>query len=113
MDNFQVAIVGPPEVTAGFAAVGVQALSAETAEQALEQLQTVRANLKNKTGKQFAVVFVLEDLLKEIPQEDYDKLTKDALPAIIPLPGHAGSSGFGNEKLRRIVEKAVGSDIFS
>jgi vacuolar-type H+-ATPase subunit F/Vma7 len=45
-------------------------------------------------------------------KEKYKKLTSGALPAIIPIPGHKGSSGFGDEKIKRIVEQAVGSDIF-
>ena len=60
----------------------------------------------------YAIVFVMEDIIKEMSPEDYAKLSSGALPAIIPLPGSRGSSGFGNEKIRRIVEKAVGSDIF-
>lgn len=65
------------------------------------------------SGKKYAIIFILEEFLKEVSEEDYQKLSSGALPAIIPLPSHKGSTGFGESKIRKIVEKAVGSDIFS
>ena len=46
-----------------------------------------------------------------ISAEDEKKLSRGALPAIIPLPSHQGSSGYGLARLKRIVERAIGSDI--
>lgn len=108
--SYHIAIVGSKEETMGFAALGVKAFSAKTGEEA----KNVLFSLKKQTAEdeKYAVILVIEDLIKEISAEDYTKLSSGALPAIIPLPGNRGSSGFGNEKIRRIVEKAVGSDIF-
>jgi vacuolar-type H+-ATPase subunit F/Vma7 len=35
------------------------------------------------------------------------------LPSIVYIPGSQGSQGFARERVRRIVEKAVGADILS
>ena len=52
-----------------------------------------------------------EGISKVFPEDVYRKLSAGGLPAFIPLQ-EARSTGFGNEKIRRIVEQAVGSDIF-
>jgi len=59
----------------------------------------------------YAIIFITEDLAQEIPELEMKKLMQDVLPAIIPLPSHLGSTGFGNKRLSKIVEQAVGSDI--
>ena len=62
--------------------------------------------------ERFAIIFVIEDLAKEIPQVDYKKLSSSVLPSIIPIPGPRGSSGMGSKRIANMVEQAVGSDIF-
>ncbi len=114
--KYSIAIVGPKEEILGFAAIGVHTFSADTTEKACDVLFQLKKDMladgSQESGKKFAIIFVIESVFRDIPQEDYDKLSTGALPAIISLPGNRGSTGFGNEKIRRIVEKAVGSDIF-
>jgi vacuolar-type H+-ATPase subunit F/Vma7 len=111
--SYSVAIIGPKEETHGFEALGVIGFDATTAEEAKAALFQIKKGLSPEAnGKKYAIVFVIESLIKEISTEDYNKLSSGALPSIIPIPGNSGSSGFGNEKIRRIVEQAVGSDIF-
>lgn len=109
--KYEIAIVGPREQILGFSAVGVRAVFANTFEEAREHLFALKKAVEK--GEEFiGVLLVLEDFLAELSTEEYEKLSAGALPAIIPLPGISGGMGFGNEKIRRIVEKAVGSDIF-
>ncbi len=112
--TYSIAIIGRREEIMGFAAVGLQIFPIQDAAEARDTLFDLKARLTSDDAEaeRFAVIFVMEEFLREIAQEDYDKLAADALPAIIALPGNTGSSGSGNEKIRRIVEKAVGSDIF-
>lgn len=114
--SFSIAIVGPHEEILGFSALGFRTFSVDTAEEAKEVLFDLKKRITNEEDGEetetFGIIFVIEDFIKTIPADEYTKLTSGALPSIISLPGNRGSTGFGNEKIRRIVEKAVGSDIF-
>lgn len=108
--DYEIAIVGPKEVVLGFKAIGLTTAFAMTSEEALEKLW----ELKNETigdSPRYAIIFFLESHAKNIPIDEYKKLTADPLPAIIALPGPEGSTGFGMERLGQIVEKAIGSNI--
>ncbi|PCI24495.1 hypothetical protein COB57_04830 [Candidatus Peregrinibacteria bacterium] len=114
--KYKLAIVGTREITVPFMALGFDAKVVQTSEQALEVLFQLKkekqdAGVENSPNK-YAIIFVLEDFMKDIAIDDYKKLSSGALPAIIPIPSQKGASGFGETKIRRIVERAVGSDIF-
>ena len=115
MQNFSVAIVGPREEVLCFRAVGVEIFGASDANSAIEILRKIKksfgANEEN-SAKKFAVVFVIEEILQKIAPEELEKLSAGALPAIIALPGKKGASGAGLQKINRLVEKAIGSNIF-
>jgi V/A-type H+-transporting ATPase subunit F len=61
-----------------------------------------------KDGAQ--VIFITERAAALIP-ETLDKYRSQPLPAIIPIPGSRGNTGFGMRQLRANVEKAIGADI--
>jgi len=100
------AIIGPKDAILGFKALGLTPANATNSEEALEQLQALKAE------EQYAIIFIMEELAEGIREEDYDKLTQEALPAIIPVPGPKGSTGYGMKRISKFVEQAVGSDIF-
>jgi len=104
-ETYEIAIVGSKDAILGFRAIGAETRDAKTAEKALEELK----NLKEED--KYAIVFIIENLAKDIPQEEWKKLTADALPAIIAIPGPSGSTGFGMQRLGAIVEKAIGQNI--
>ncbi len=112
-DQHKIAIVGPKDAILGFKALGLETHSALDKEQALETLKS----LKKKTlgGKEdkpmYAIIFILEDLAAQLPEDEYKKLSASTLPAIVTIPGPKGSTGFGLKRISKIVEKAVGSDI--
>ncbi len=113
--KYGIAIIGRREEILGFAAVGLTLFPAESADAAREILFDLKRAITDETAadtKRYAIVFVMEEFVRELTPEDFAKLSAGALPSIISLPGNSGSSGYGNEKIRRIVEKAVGSDIF-
>jgi V/A-type H+-transporting ATPase subunit F len=110
--NFEIAIIGPKDAIIGFSALGVVPFEAYNAEETLEALRKIKSEKNSQDIARFAIVLVAEDLIVLIPKDEYKKLTKDALPAIISVPGISGTIGFGEEKIRRMVEQAVGSDIF-
>ena len=110
------AIIGSRETILGFKALGLDTVYANQTNIAVEKLfELKREKIETDDGKvnKYAIIFVMEDLMKDITPDDYKKLTSDPLPAIIPLPNHLGSTGFGLTKLKRIVEKGVGMDILN
>lgn len=115
MSTYRIAIVGPREVVAGFALLGVDVVPATTPAEAAESLLTLKRTLyTDEQGKErntYGIVFVSEDLASGISPEEEKKLARGALPAIVPLPSHRGSTGYGLTRLKRIVERAIGSDI--
>lgn len=116
MSNYKIAIVGSKEVTAVFSSLGFEVKNATTTQEATEVLYELKKARQDENDEsspnKYAVIFVLEEFIKDINVDDYKKLSSGALPAIIPIPSHKGATGFGETKIRRIVEKAVGSDIF-
>ena len=108
-----VAIIGPGAIISGFRALGVTPFNVEEGEQALEILRQIKKDIEENTPdtQKFAVVIIIESIAKDIPKEDMDKISKGALPAIVELPGLERSHGAGVAKLKRLAEKAIGSDI--
>lgn len=116
MHHYKMAIIGPRETILGFKAIGIEPVYAVDSKLAVEQLFSMKREKEEVNGEtlnKYAILFILEELAKEITLEDYKKLSADPLPAIIPLPSHMGTTGYGLQKLKIIVEKAVGMDILS
>lgn len=112
--DYKIAIVGPKEMVLGFKGLGLEVHDAESQSAAEEVLfELKKQTITESSSDRYAIVFVLESFIKNLDREKYQKLSQGALPAFIPIPGLTGSTGFGDEKIRRIVEKAVGSDIFA
>ncbi|MBN1494924.1 V-type ATP synthase subunit F [Candidatus Peregrinibacteria bacterium] len=117
LDNktYKIAMVGSKDQILGFKALGLKTITANSAEEAREALFRLNGetvNLNNESRKKYAIIFMTEELAMQISKEDYKKLTKEALPAIIPVPGIKGTTGFGLSRIKKMVEQAVGSDIF-
>jgi V/A-type H+-transporting ATPase subunit F len=113
MSAYKVAIVGPKSVISGFKALGVTPMSAENSDEALSILRTLKEGVESDAVEKYATVILIESLAKGIAEDDMEKITRGALPAIVMLPGLEGSSGAGIAKLKALAEKAVGSDVLS
>jgi V/A-type H+-transporting ATPase subunit F len=107
-------MVGSKEVVAGFSLLGADAVPVLSGEEAVEALFRLKKETKEENGSErpvYAIIFISEDLASGISPEDEKKLARGALPAIIPLPSNRGATGYGLERLNRIVERAVGTNI--
>lgn len=115
MSAYRIAIVGSRESVGGFALLGVDIVPVESTQEAVAELYRLKRETQaDELGIErntYAIVFITEDFASGIASDDEKKLARGALPAIIPLPSHHGSSGYGLQRLKRIVERAVGSDI--
>ena len=111
-NEYKIAIIGPTDTVSGFKALGVETLEATSGAQALEHLREIKRRAADPEAKaKYAVVCVLEDLMKDIDQAEYTKAVSGPLPAVVLLPGAAGSQGFAIGRLRQLAEQAVGASI--
>jgi len=117
-EKYKIAIIGNKETIIGFKALGLTPFNANTSEEALDQLhkvikeQITTDEKTEETRPAYAIIFITEDLAMNIPEEEYSKLNQGALPAIIPIPGSTGTTGYGLKRIGKMVEQAIGSDIF-
>ncbi|NLG80445.1 MAG: V-type ATP synthase subunit F [Firmicutes bacterium] len=103
MSMYKFAAVGEEEAVFGFRALGVDVFIVKHEDDAASVLQEAR-----KGG--YAVIFVTEQVAKAVP--DVIEGFQDApLPAVLIIPGVGGSLGLASQRMKRIVEKAVGADI--
>lgn len=113
-NQFKLAVVGGVSSVSLYRALGCETYSVYNQDQAREKTESLfRAahDDENKTPH-YAVVFVEEDYYKAFPEDLIEKFSRKALPAVIPVPSpKSGDDNFAANRLRKIVERAVGSDI--
>ena len=101
---YKTAVIGDRASVMGFMAAGFTVVEAYDAPHAAKALRHLAAT------DEYAVIFITEDLAAQITQET-DRYRALPIPAVIPIPGKAGPSGFGLENIKKSVERAVGADI--
>lgn len=98
---YRVAVVGDQESIYGFTVLGMEAVEAQSAQEA-------KAILERLIEEQFEIIYVIEALYEQLQGM---MMEEQLLPAIIPIPGVLGNTGCGMARVKRSVERAVGSDI--
>ena len=102
-ERYRIAVLGDQDSVLGFQALGLDVYPAETVEEARE---TLHRPAKENT----AIVYLTEQLAQGLESE-IARYKDDLTPAIILIPGKAGSLGIGMAEVKRSVERAVGADI--
>ncbi len=102
MLNDKIAVIGDKDSVLAFKAVGADVFPVTNEEHASETLK--------KLARHYPVIFVTEDIAQKIT-ETVDRYKTRPYPAVIPIPGAAGSLGYGMKGISRNVEKALGTDI--
>lgn len=99
---YKLAVIGDESVY-GFRALGLDVFCVQTQKEAAARLKTLA-----EAG--YGVIYITEALAAALEAEisAYDTAL---LPAVVPIPGAAGSTGFGAARITRAVERAVGADI--
>lgn len=100
--NGKIAVIGDKDSVLAFKAVGIEAFCATGMFEANDLLRKLKDD--------YAVIFITEDLAEQV-SDTLEKIKSHAYPAVIPIPGGAGSTGYGMRSLHRDVEKAIGADI--
>jgi len=115
MQNFRLAIIGNESSILLYKTFGAEGFSVVTDKEAKECVEKLFAQDKGDEKKTplYAIIFVEEDFYKNFPNDLLEKLAKKALPAVIPVPTPNNQDNFSDKRLRKIVERAIGSDILS
>lgn len=100
---YKIAVLGDRDSVMGFKALGLDVFFTETDEDA-------RATLHRLVQEAYAIIYLTERLASPLKAE-IAKYKDFAVPAIILIPGKAGSLGLAEAALQSAVERAVGADI--
>lgn len=101
---YKIGIIGERDSVLGFMAIGFAVHEAPDASAARDILHELAAD------KDYAVIFIVENYAQEI-EEDIAKYKDVPIPAVVTIPGRAGSNGYGMAAIKSAVERAVGADI--
>ena len=101
----RIGLVGDKNSALAFRAFGFEVC--EAAESSPEKSQKI---VDKMAREGFGLIFVTEQIANTIA-ETIDRYSRQLTPAIVLIPGNTGSLGFGMERLRSNVEKAVGINI--
>ncbi|MBQ4424220.1 MAG: V-type ATP synthase subunit F [Lachnospiraceae bacterium] len=100
---YKLAVVGDYDSIYGFAALGLAVCPADSPEAALKEI-------KSLAEQEVAVIYLTEALATAL-RDELNVYEEQLTPAIIPIPGISGNTGEGIARVKRSVERAVGSDI--
>lgn len=110
--NYKLAIIGEESSVLLFRSLGVDVYAVRDQSGAVKELSALALEYDEDIGAEYAVVFVEESFYKEFPEDLLERLTRRPLPAVVPVPSPgADDNNFATNRLRKIVERAVGSDI--
>jgi len=100
---YKIAVMGDRDSIYGFAAVGLDIYPTDGEGNIARQVQRLSEN-------GYAIIYMTEALYSR-HESELSIFSSMPLPAIIPIPGASGNTGVGIARVRKSVEKAVGSDI--
>jgi V/A-type H+-transporting ATPase subunit F len=104
MSKVKAAAVGEHSSVVLFNTAGVEAVSVESVEEASNAVRRLVRGGYN-------VIFLTENYAALL-EEELKKYRAQAYPLILPIPERTGSTGYGLEKVRINMEKAIGTNIF-
>ena len=102
----KIAVIGNIDTIKGFKALGLDIFGIKSKEEARKALLSIYS------GKDYALVFLTEDWLIEL-RDKIKQFEERSLPALMVIPSVGSKKSIAQEELGRIIERAVGSDIFS
>ncbi len=108
--SYKVAVVGPEDVISGFRALGATVFNVENGLQAVTSINEARQATLEGTAR-YAIIMITTSIRDQIAEDDYQRLTRGTLPAIVTIPGLTSDPQAGEAKLRALAEKAIGSNI--
>ena len=105
MESYRMAAVGEADSIIGFLALGVEIHPVTSTGEAAAILEKL-VNPEKKYG----IIFITETVAEEI-MDRITALGERAFPTVLLIPSNQGGKGYALERIRSIVERAVGADI--
>lgn len=103
MASAHLAVIGDRATVQAFGALGVEAVAVDDAEGA-------RQAVAQRLNARYGALFVTEPVW-DAAAEHIAAAADEPIPAITVIPHAGGEGGAGEERLRRIIVKAVGSEL--
>ena len=100
---YKIAVLGDKDSVLGFKALGLEAVTVDTVDQA-------KAALHRMAKEDYAVIYITETFAAGMTP-DIQHYKDELKPAVILIPGREGSLGIGKTNLQKAIERAVGADI--
>ncbi|MFH1451340.1 MAG: V-type ATP synthase subunit F [bacterium] len=101
----KIAILGNQETILGFKALGVDVFGVREEKEAEKVLENIYGK------KEYAVLIITEDWFLKL-NEKLKSFSKEPLPALVSIPSLGTSKNAAQTELKKIIEQAIGSDIF-
>lgn len=102
MKEGKIAIVGDSDVVQVFKAIGMDSFPVFNKDEAELKIKEIE--------KDYAVIYITENYAIEL-SEVLKRYEQRAYPIIVPIPSANSNTGYGLERIKQNVEKAVGIDI--
>jgi V/A-type H+-transporting ATPase subunit F len=99
------AFIGDADSVLGFRALGVETYVPESGSEAV---RLFRSLVKEKVS----VIMITEDMLDYL-QMEVNEVVSVPIPAVVVLPGVAGSKHMGENTIRNLIIRAVGVDLMA
>ena len=100
---YKIAVVGDKESIFGFSAIGMDIYPAYEEDE-------IKNIIPKLIEENYAIIYITENV--SIKAEKYlEKLKKNKIPAIVTIPSNTGTTGYGEKRIKDMVQKAVGIEI--
>lgn len=100
---YKVGVVGDRNSVLAFKALGLEVMTSTSPEESRRAVDSMAMD-------NFGVIFITEELAKDIP-DTLKRYDDKMIPAIILIPSNKGTLNIGMARINENVEKAIGSNI--
>jgi V/A-type H+-transporting ATPase subunit F len=102
----KIAAMGEADRILGFKALGIETFPVGERDDPAALLE------KLMEENEYAIIFVAESLAERVERVLIEHAGAP-LPSVVYIPGSRGDQGYAMQRIRRIIERAVGADILS
>ena len=103
MSGKAIAIVGDREIIMPFQATGAEVIYAKTGE--------TNKVIEDLIDKGYKIIFFTENYIAEL-NDILIKYRSQTVPCLIPIPTGRGKTQLAVDRIRGVIKKAVGADVF-
>lgn len=103
MSGSAMAIIGQKETIMPFVATGAKVVYVNSGECAV--------TVEDLIGRGYKIIFFTEEFIDEL-NEILLKYRNQTIPCLIPIPTGRGKTKLAIERIRGVIKRAVGADVF-